>query len=47
MKFINEQGRLLLEELPAHLQNIEKVSPSGKRARHLAILPYLALIQLK
>ncbi len=43
MKFINEQGKLLPRRLTGTSAKYQKkVSQAVKRARHLAILPYLA-----
>ena len=42
MKFINEQGKLLPRRITELLQNIRRKFHIVKRARHLAILPYLA-----
>ena len=43
MKFINEQGKILPRRLTGTSAKYQKkVSQAVKRARHLAILPYLA-----
>ena len=43
MKFVNEQGKLLPRRLTGTSAKYQKkVSQAVKRARHLAILPYLA-----
>jgi small subunit ribosomal protein S18 len=43
MKFINEQGKLLPRRITGTSAKYQKrVSQAVKRARHLAILPYLA-----
>jgi small subunit ribosomal protein S18 len=43
IKFINEQGKLLPRRLTGTSAKYQKrVSQAVKRARHLAILPYLA-----
>ena len=43
MKFINEQGKLLPRRITGTSEKYQKrVSQAVKRARHLAILPYLA-----
>ncbi len=43
LKFINEQGKLLPRRLTGtSLKFQHKVSQAVKRARHLAILPYVA-----
>jgi len=43
LKFINEQGKLLPRRLTGtSLKYQHKVSQAVKRARHLAILPYVA-----
>ena len=43
MKFINEQGKLLPRRITGTSTKYQKkVSQAVKRARHLAILPYLA-----
>ena len=43
MKFVNEQGKLLPSRLTGTSAKYQKkVSQAVKRARHLAILPYLA-----
>ena len=43
MKFINEQGKLLPRRITGTSAKYQKrVSQGVKRARHLAILPYLA-----
>ena len=43
MKFINEQGKLLPRRITGTSAKYrESFSSSKKRARHLAILPYLA-----
>ena len=43
LKFINEQGKLLPRRITGTSAKYQKkVSQAVKRARHLAILPYLA-----
>ena len=43
MKFLNEQGKLLPRRLTGNsLKYQRKVAQSIKRARHLALLPYVA-----
>jgi small subunit ribosomal protein S18 len=43
LKFINEQGKILPRRLTGtSLKYQHKVSQAVKRARHLAILPYVA-----
>lgn len=43
LKFINEQGKLLPRRLTGNsLKFQRKVSVAVKRARHLALLPYVA-----
>lgn len=43
MKFINEQGKILPRRLTGTSAKYQKkVSQAVKRARHLALLPYLA-----
>ena len=43
MKFINEQGKLLPRRITGTSAKYQRrVSQAVKRARHLAILPYLA-----
>ena len=43
LKFINEQGKILPRRLTGtSLKFQRKVSQAVKRARHLALLPYLA-----
>jgi len=43
MKFINEQGRLLPRRLTGNSWKFQKkVAQAVKRARHVALLPYLA-----
>lgn len=43
LKFINEQGKLLPRRLTGNsLKYQRKVSVAVKRARHLALLPYVA-----
>jgi len=43
LKFINEQGKLLPRRLTGtSLKYQRKVSVAVKRARHLALLPYVA-----
>ena len=43
MKFINDQGKLLPRRITGTSAKYQKrVSQAVKRARHLAILPYLA-----
>ena len=43
MKFVNEQGKLLPRRITGTSAKYQKrVSQAVKRARHLAILPYLA-----
>ncbi len=43
LKFINEQGKILPRRLTGtSLKYQRKVSTAIKRARHLAILPYVA-----
>ncbi|MFO0321077.1 MAG: 30S ribosomal protein S18 [Bacteroidota bacterium] len=43
LKFVNEQGKLLPRRLTGtSLKFQRKVSQAVKRARHIAILPYLA-----
>ena len=43
MKFINEQGKLLPRRLTGtSLKYQRKVSVAVKRARHLALMPYVA-----
>ena len=43
MKFINEQGKLLPRRITGtSLKYQRKVSVAVKRARHLALLPYVA-----
>ena len=43
MKFINEQGKILPRRLTGTSWKFQKkVSQAVKRARHVAILPYLA-----
>ncbi|GHV35702.1 30S ribosomal protein S18 [Bacteroidia bacterium] len=42
-KFINEQGKLLPRRLTGNSQKFQKkVAQAVKRARHLALLPYVA-----
>ncbi|MDX1350748.1 MAG: 30S ribosomal protein S18 [Putridiphycobacter sp.] len=43
LKFINEQGKILPRRLTGTSQKYQKkVNKAVKRARHLAILPYVA-----
>ncbi len=43
LKFINEQGRILPRRLTGTSQKYQKkVSKAVKRARHLALLPFVA-----
>ncbi len=43
MKFLNEQGKILPRRLTGNsLKYQKKVAQAVKRARHLAILPYVA-----
>lgn len=43
MKFINEQGKILPRRLTGNsLKFQRKVAQAVKRARHLALLPYVA-----
>ena len=43
MKFVNEQGKLLPRRITGTSAKYQKkVSQAVKRARHLAILPYVA-----
>lgn len=43
MKFLNEQGRILPRRITGtSLKYQRKVAQAVKRARHLALLPYLA-----
>jgi small subunit ribosomal protein S18 len=43
LKFINEQGKILPRRLSGNsLKYQRKVSQAIKRARHIAILPYVA-----
>ena len=43
MKFVNEQGKILPRRITGTSAKYQKrVSQAVKRARHLAILPYLA-----
>jgi len=43
LKFINEQGKILPRRLTGNSAKYQKkVAQAVKRARHLAILPYLA-----
>lgn len=43
LKFVNEQGKLLPRRLTGtSLKFQRKVSQSVKRARHIALMPYLA-----
>ena len=43
LKFVNEQGKLLPRRLTGTSLNFHrKVSQAVKRARHIAIMPYLA-----
>ncbi len=43
LKFINEQGKILPRRLSGNSAKYQKkVAQAVKRARHLAILPYLA-----
>ena len=43
MKFLNEQGRILPRRLSGNSQKFQKkVTQAVKKARHLALLPYLA-----
>jgi small subunit ribosomal protein S18 len=42
-KFLNEQGKLLPRRLTGNSQKFQKkVAQAVKRARHLALLPYVA-----
>ena len=41
-KFLNEQGKILPRRITGHSEkNQKKVATAVKRARHLALLPYL------
>ena len=43
LKFVNEQGKLLPRRLTGtSLKYLRKVAQAVKRARHIAIMPYLA-----
>ena len=43
MKFLNEQGKILPRRLTGNsLKYQRKVSQAIKRARHIALLPYVA-----
>ena len=43
LKFVNEQGKLLPRRLTGTSQKFQKkVSQAVKRARHLALMPYVA-----
>lgn len=43
LKFVNEQGKLLPRRITGTSQKFQKkVSQAVKRARHLALLPYVA-----
>jgi small subunit ribosomal protein S18 len=42
LKFVNEQGKILRRLTGTSLKFQRKVSVAVKRARHLALMPYVA-----